>query len=195
MRKLSRNVLLTTATGFALLFAQQIYAVTWVPRAGLVPEGWMADVALVLSGDPGGLRTLAAGALVKAGRARRLMITGAGAGGDSSRVLAQQALNDGLSPELLILEERATSTWENMEFSHPVLRGAGARRVVIVTSRVHARRAYFVARRVMSDLDVCVEPVDTGDTDLKNRLYEVGKAWAYLGLGRLTLWEVLFSAG
>jgi len=45
----------------------------------------------------------------------------------------------------LLLEPRSMNTWQNAEFSAPLLHGYGAQRVVLVSSAVHLRRAslYF----------------------------------------------------
>ncbi|BFI95941.1 MAG: YdcF family protein [Rhodanobacter sp.] len=45
----------------------------------------------------------------------------------------------------LLLEPRSMNTWQNAQFSAPLLRGYGAQRVVLVSSAVHLRRAslYF----------------------------------------------------
>ena len=45
----------------------------------------------------------------------------------------------------LLLEPRSMNTWQNAQFSAPLLRGDGAQRVVLVSSATHLRRAslYF----------------------------------------------------
>lgn len=59
--------------------------------------------------------------------------------------MAEYLLGRGLAPERLVLEEHATTTFENIEYSLPLV-GDGASSVGIVTNDFHVCRALGVAR-------------------------------------------------
>lgn len=95
-----------------------------------------ADVLVVLGGA-GPDRTERAAQLFKAGEAPRILVSGWG------DCLANQHLleRDGVPAGDIILECRSRTTRENAKFSIPLLRALNARRVIIVTSWYHSRRA------------------------------------------------------
>lgn len=135
-----------------------------VPQRLVRPSAWVGDVALVLSGDVENRRTLRAVALVKTGSVSRILISGAGAGGDSAVYLAAVAVNAGVSPGSIVVEGWARSTFENIVYSAPILETLGARRVVLVTSRRHARRAALIAEHHLGGMEIRVEVVpDSGE--------------------------------
>jgi uncharacterized SAM-binding protein YcdF (DUF218 family)/lysophospholipase L1-like esterase len=78
------------------------------------------------------------------GRAPKILISGGMASGQRCAVadaMGRLALQLGVPERDLIVETRAHSTWENAAFSAPILRRLGARRIVIVTDRLHMLRA------------------------------------------------------
>jgi uncharacterized SAM-binding protein YcdF (DUF218 family) len=163
-----------------------------VPSRLRAADAPSADVALVLSGDPGNLRTRAASALVLSGAVGRLLISGAGFGGDSADYLAEAARHMGVPEDRLILERRATNTYQNITFAAPLLRASGARRVLVVTSRTHARRAGLVAEEQLPWLEVRVLGVETGEPKIRAAIRELLKIARYAWLGQLS-WASLIS--
>lgn len=109
-----------------------------------------ADVIVVLGGDWKG-RLEHGVELFQRGVAPRLLVTGGrwvAPGTTESDLLAALARQKGV-PRAAILQERTSaSTWEDAVRSLPLVCRMGARRVVLVTSSWHSRRARWVFRRV-----------------------------------------------
>lgn len=66
---------------------------------------------------------------------------------------------EGIPDEALFVEDRSSTTEENLRFAVPVLEAMGARQVVIVTDRYHAPRARLVARRMGLDARIDCPPL------------------------------------
>ncbi|WP_319003740.1 YdcF family protein [Alloyangia pacifica] len=100
-----------------------------------------------------------ASALWRAGQVSAILASGGvGRHGPSeAAVIARLCREAGVPQAALVLEERSTSTEENLRFSLPLLREMGAREVVIVTDGFHAPRARLAARRL--GLHVALGPV------------------------------------
>jgi uncharacterized SAM-binding protein YcdF (DUF218 family) len=96
----------------------------------------VADTLVVLGGEPW-TRPQRAAELFLQGAAPRVLVGGDGDCEDSRRVLE----NRGVPAAAIQLECKSRSTKENAEFCVPLLRQAGAKRVIIVTSWYHSRRA------------------------------------------------------
>ena len=86
--------------------------------------------------------------------------------GESEAAVYAAALERmGVAPADLLLEPRSMNTWQNAQFSAPLLHGYRAQRVLLVSSAIHLRRAslYFahfgiVATPVRSDwLKECMQ--------------------------------------
>ncbi|MCX6545003.1 MAG: YdcF family protein [Acidobacteria bacterium] len=58
----------------------------------------------------------------------------------------------GMSPETVIRERNSTTTYTNATLSAPILRRLGARKVILVTSWYHSRRALQTFRKVVPDI-------------------------------------------
>lgn len=63
-------------------------------------------------------------------------------------VLAELLMDSGVAPSRILLEHRSQDTMENMRFAARLLGGARGKRVLVVTSDYHMRRARMTARRV-----------------------------------------------
>jgi len=136
------------------------------PYAAGAEPAWTNRNAIVLLGAGTELRRggapepalLAYGRIVKAaelyhdcksaGRQCLLLVSG----GDSQRhrvaeatVYARVLRNLGIPPQDLELESHSRNTWQNAQFSRPLLQAWAPQRVVLVTSGVHLRRSllYF----------------------------------------------------
>jgi uncharacterized SAM-binding protein YcdF (DUF218 family)/lysophospholipase L1-like esterase len=91
-------------------------------------------------------RTLLAARLYKAGRAPFLLFSGGRPrAGDLAcrvgRVMANLAIEVGVPADAVRVEDESRTTHMNAEFSAPILRQMGARRILIVTDRLHMVRA------------------------------------------------------
>lgn len=153
------------------------------PPHGAVPSRARADVALVLSGDLDYVRVRRAAALLREGEVSWIVLTGAGAGGDSARIAGDVAIGLGVPRERLVLEERSTSTRENILFAVPLIRAHGWIRVALVTSAFHMGRAERVARKAIPEVTwILVTVPDPGPASAarRARLREWGKLFWYL---------------
>ena len=105
-----------------------------------------ADLILVLAGDFYGSRVLTGAELGARGYARHVLISGTPYQNTYDCDLAVRfAVSKGYSPDLfLTARHQATSTIEEARVLEPVLRRLGARRVILVTSDYHSRRASLV---------------------------------------------------
>ena len=108
-------------------------------------------------------RILAGISLVRQGKAEKLLISG-GTGSlldqsiKEADLLKRQALELGLDPGRIIIERDSRNTHENALYSARIIRGRGYRRILLVTSAFHMRRALACFRKQGISPDVL--PVD-----------------------------------
>jgi len=95
-----------------------------------------ADAILVLGGESQA-RPVAAARLYREGVASKVFIIGTGDHETNRRAL----LSGGVPEDRITIERESKSTLENADFAKPLLEAAGVRRVLLVTSSFHARRA------------------------------------------------------
>ena len=95
--------------------------------------------------------------LLKDGRAPLLFITGGTGDGNCpvADAMAQLARDFGVPSDRMVLERQSRNTHENGSFTAPMLRERGVKRIVLVTDRLHMRRAVGV----FEQLGFAVEPV------------------------------------
>lgn len=130
-------------------------AIAWAPRNAIVLLG---GGTAVVEGEPlqpsyfADGRVLRAAQLYRdckqAGRECRLLVSGGdsqGHGEAESVVYGRVLRQLGIAPEDLLLETRSMSTWQNAQFSRPLLAAYAPQHAVLVTSGIHLRRAllYF----------------------------------------------------
>ncbi len=131
------------------------------PARWLVAESppGAADVAVVLAGDPDYERTRTAARLWHEGQVSLLIMTGGEPGpGDSATSLRDTAVALGVPAGRIRMEEVSRSTREAMVAVRPLLERLDVRRVAVVTSPYHQRRAGWAARRALGDVEVLVRP-------------------------------------
>lgn len=118
-----------------------------------------ADAIVVMAGDPGYERTTTAAALMRAGLARTLILTGGEPGpGDSAESLRAHALALGVPAESMRVETTSHTTREAVQAVAPLIAALGARTVTLVTSPYHQRRATAAARRAWPGVQVRSHP-------------------------------------
>lgn len=121
-----------------------------------------ADLVLVLGGDFYGNRVLKGAELGRLGFARRVLISGPPYVQNGTRVvqsdLAIRFLQNKGYPASLFLScpNNAASTVEEATVLKPVLRALRARRVLLVTSNYHSRRAGIIFRCLIPDITFIV---------------------------------------
>ncbi len=118
-----------------------------------------ADVIVVLAGDSFGHRILKAGELIQQGYAAKALVSGPyGMYGKYECDLAIPFAVKAGDPEtdFLHVEHHARSTAEEAAAVVPKLREMGVKRVILVTSNYHTRRAGMIFRRAAPDLQFIV---------------------------------------
>lgn len=115
-----------------------------------------ADIALVLAGDGRGNRILKAGELVHAGYVRQAMVSGPDGNYNLHEcdLAIPFAVKAGFPESYFAhFENTALSTRDEARQAAPVFRRMGVKRVLIVTSDFHTRRALRLFREEAPDLE------------------------------------------
>jgi len=146
MRKHWRKSLVAIGTVFLLLM---VAAYLLPQRVLVVDDGQVKADAIVLLGGGSGERPGRAAELFRAGAAPRILVSGAG-DADGNRLLL---MHRGVPSAAISLEPNSRTTRENAQFSIPLLRAAGAKKVILVTSWYHSRRALKCFRHYAPDLE------------------------------------------
>ncbi|HLH55412.1 MAG TPA: YdcF family protein [Verrucomicrobiae bacterium] len=121
----------------------------WFPQQVLlVDDGFQNADAIVLLGGGSGERPLRAAELFRSNAVPKILVSGAG-DADGNRLLL---MHRGVPASAISLEPNSKTTRENAQFSIPLLRGSGARRVIIVTTWYHSRRSLKTFRHYAPDL-------------------------------------------
>ncbi len=128
----------------AVLFPQEILTVDSGPVK--------ADALVVLGG--GDERPARAAELFKQGAAPKILVSGSGDCESHEHSLEKH----GVPAAAILLECDSKTTQENARFSIPLLRQVGARRVIIVTSWYHSRRALHCFEHYAPDIQFFSRP-------------------------------------
>ncbi len=121
----------------------------------------------------------AAIALWSSGQARHIVVSGAREATDGARRL----LSAGVPPELVVVEPRARTTWENLLFSRPLL-GPGP--IWLVSDAWHLPRAAAMGRRLGYVPRWVPISEESGRVQHARALLREGGAWAVATLRRQT---------
>ena len=104
-------------------------------------------------------------------------------------------VNNGIEEGRLHMEERSTSTYENIAFSLPIIRGLGQQRAVIVTNDFHLLRSSLIAEHYGLETQLLVAPTPrlflVPATYYTREYFALIKAWLLLNIftGSLPLAE------
>ncbi len=181
MKRWARRLLKIAGWGFGLAVVVAIIAVAF-PEWFLQVEGprTKADVIVVLGGEPR-IRVQRAAELFREGAAPQILVTGYGDCAENVR----QLVNAGVPRDAIRRECESKNTLENARFSVVELRKAGAKKVILVTSWYHSRRAQACFRDAAPDLEFVSLPVTSG---LRGYHASANYIWnEYLKLGYYTL--------
>jgi len=97
--------------------------------------------------------------LFKAGVAPRMIISsGFVLALKEAQVMKATAVDNGVPAEAILLEERAANTYENVTLTYRILQDEGWRRVSLVSSPYHMRRAMLTWKKVAPEIDVHPTP-------------------------------------
>ena len=146
---LALGALLALCVILAFFFPQQILC---------VDSGDVQGDALVVLGGGSGERPTRAAELFRSGAAPRIIVSGAGDCASNQRILTAA----GVPAEVITRESISHTTEQNAALSVPVLRAAGARRVIIVTSWYHSRRALSAFRHYAPEIQFYSRPAYYG---------------------------------
>ncbi len=130
-------------------------------------------------------RVLLASRLYAEGRAPHVLITGGRPRGTPCSVagaMAAMATRLGIPSDQIRLEAAARNTWQNAAFSHPILQSMGARRIVLVTDRLHMPRAEACFRAFGYDVERASVQTPDSHPDHMSMLYlavHETVAWGY----------------
>lgn len=156
-RRLLPGVLLLAGLAvIAVVFRAQLLGAMGAYLVRAAPPQ-QADAALVLAGDGWGYRILTAAQLARDGFVPRVLVSGPdGAYGLHECDLAIPfAVKHGYSESYFVhLENSARSTASEAQALLPVIRRMGFRRVILVTSNYHTRRAGAIYRKLAPDLTI-----------------------------------------
>jgi uncharacterized SAM-binding protein YcdF (DUF218 family) len=160
----------------AWLFPQQVLTVDSGPVT--------ADAMVVLGG--GSMeRSVRAAELFKAGEAPRIIVSGMGDDLANERVLEK----NGVPKSAIQLESRSHTTFENANNSILLLRQTGVRRVIIVTSWYHSRRAMATFEHLAPDIQFYSRPTYLGYANKDRRIIGSHMRMEYPKLLGYWLWH------
>ena len=77
-----------------------------------------------------------------------------------AEVMRALAVDQGIPASAIILEEHATNTYQNVKLVDAILRDRHWRRILLVSSPYHMRRALMVWRKQAPDVTVVPAPVE-----------------------------------
>jgi uncharacterized SAM-binding protein YcdF (DUF218 family)/lysophospholipase L1-like esterase len=119
-------------------------------------------------------RIVLATRLYRHGRAPAIFITG-GTPKDApcaiSEGMARIARDLGVPAEAITLERRSRTTWENALYTAPLLRAAGASRILLVTDRLHMKRGQQCFKRFGFAIERATVPIFEATTGNTSMLY------------------------
>ncbi len=156
-----RRTLLKVLLALACLLTGLAVAAWLYPRQVLTVESGpvSADVLVVLGGGSQA-RPQRAAELYRAGAAPKIIVSGAGDDGINAHCLE----TNGVPAAAILREGRSRSTYENAKFSIPLLRELGAKKVILVTSWYHSRRALKSFEHLAPEITFYSRPATLDDT-------------------------------
>lgn len=163
-KRIKRIILGSMIMTFGLVLAIFITSVTFVITSFSGNADLPADCAVVFGSavhrgreaGPGiSRRVQTAVHLNQKGSVERLFLTGGFGEGNAlseARVMRNVVLKMGVDPEIITLEEGASSTWENIEFIKPLITDCDD--VVGISDRYHLARIKMLAWMQSVEMDV-----------------------------------------
>lgn len=157
-RRLPAGLIAALGLLLALPAACLVYLTAIVLAGPLLAEAPVrekADLLVVLGGD-GPARAQHAVGLLKEGLADAVLVTG---DGDCTFIAADIIRGAGIAPARVAIECRSGSTWQNADFSRPILARLKARHALLVTSWFHEKRALMTFRALCPGITFKPAPV------------------------------------
>jgi uncharacterized SAM-binding protein YcdF (DUF218 family) len=164
----NRRLLWRIFAGCVVCFAAAIFlGLVFAKHALVIASQEVKGDCIVVLGGGGVERSKRAAELFRAEAAPRILLSGSGDCESNQRFM----LASGLPQEAITCEDQSKSTKQNAQFSVPLLRKMGAKRVIIVTSWYHSRRALHCFQHSAPDLDFVSLPtiVDASESWLPGK--------------------------
>lgn len=116
-----------------------------------------ADAIVVVSGSNERLHH--ALGLYKEGFANKLIFSGAASEGPTSNAKAWKisAIKKGVPEAGIIIEEKATNTYENAAFTKNIILDQKFKQIILVSSPYHQRRVYESLKKVLKEYNVVIQ--------------------------------------
>jgi len=146
-----------------------------------------ADAILAISGGNTSIRTAEAITLYKNGWAKKLIFSGAAkdtSGPSNAAAMRTQALAAGVPSEDIAVEEQAQTTRQNAERTKQLLvetSGPEAKRVILVTSAYHQRRAGLEFRQLVGESITIINHPAPRDPDWPTLWWLTPRGWWLAG--------------
>jgi uncharacterized SAM-binding protein YcdF (DUF218 family) len=158
-----------------LLLISILAAWHWAERLLMVEHRPVKADAILLLGGEHVFRQPRALEIYQQGLAPVIIASGVGDTEGMVRWLKEQ----GVPETALQIELHSHSTQENAKFTLPMLHALGAKRVIIVTSWFHSRRALAVYRKGAPDLEFISLPTVADRPSVRGRMLR-GERWRVL---------------
>lgn len=155
-----------------------------------------ADAIVAISGGATSARTAEAVQLYKAGWADRFIVSGAArdtAGPSNAQVMKQEAIEMGVPAAHITIEEQSRTTRENAEQTRHQVGGENIRRLIVVTSPYHQRRATIEFERANPGVKIVSHPVQD-DPDWPLLWWLTPSGW-YLAVSEIVKIVVVLMGG
>lgn len=173
LRSFSRNLILTisllSVIGVIYFYFYEIKLILRTPI-----DSWerddVAECAVVLTGGPG--RVKEGLDLLVRRQVRHLIIAGVNPQVGLYHLYPQLALYPQINIENIILERRSETTYGNAQQSLPIVEALQCHKILLVTSYIHARRAFKTFQSTYPE-DIQIIPYSVAGSDLPYHLSDL----------------------
>jgi uncharacterized SAM-binding protein YcdF (DUF218 family) len=124
------------------------------------------DAIVAISGGDTTARTKEAISLFKNGWANKLILSGAAqdkTGPSNAAVMKKLAIDDGVPESAIIIDEYSETTEQNAENSNKIFTSNNIKKVIVVTSGYHQRRAGLEFTKRTQNIVILNHPTKTGN--------------------------------
>ncbi len=152
-----------------------------------------ADAIVAISGGDTNARTLEATRLYKAGWAPKIIFSGAALdkqGASNAAAMRQQALDANVPSDDILIDEQSINTAGNAAQTRAIVEKQGIKRLILVTSPYHQRRASIEFGRKLGDIATIVNHPTSTDKYWSANTWWLTPWGAWLGFSELI--KVLF---
>jgi len=141
------------------------------------------DAIVAISGGDTAARANEAISLYQSGWSKTLIFSGAAvdkAGPSNAYEMKQLALSAGIPESAIYIDEEAESTKENAENAQKIFEELGIKKIILVTSGYHQRRAALTFEKYTSGITIINHPV-ASDNDWSIWWWTTPRGWWLVG--------------